>query len=241
MSRPRIKLSYGMDTETRLYDAWFDVTSGTEFHKSELFERTFSQVMTQLARFIRDFKGDVDVVLHRTEVKDSQYKLDEETVKLLNDDPAMAVRTMTVPDRIIYVRDNRPERISSGLLTGHDVLANAFGDSIYCRNCEGRIEDPVTGRWIEPMRSMRKLGLCVVYDTKEGRIQELHCTGEEGWYRIKTEDLLRLKDVERYFLPRKWNKSGPWISHEDLKQMYETYCKERADVSSGQTSGSPDP
>jgi hypothetical protein len=46
------------------------------------------------------------------------------------------------------------------------------------------------------------------------------------WVRFSVHDLLEL-NKERYYLPRVWNTSGPWISHEDLQKKYREYLKER--------------
>jgi hypothetical protein len=51
---------------------------------------------------------------------------------------------------------------------------------------------------------------------------------------VPAQELIE-KQKTRYFLPRAWNTSGPWISHDDLKKLYENYLKEKAECSTKHT------
>lgn len=54
-------------------------------------------------------------------------------------------------------------------------------------------------------------------------------TPKQTWAIVPTESLLQnpTANGKRFYIPRTWNKGGPWIKTEQLKQRYETFCKER--------------
>ena len=58
------------------------------------------------------------------------------------------------------------------------------------------------------------------------RLAPLSKTENPRWAVVRVETLLD-KKYERYFLPRAWNTSGPWITHEDLQKKHEQYIKEK--------------
>jgi hypothetical protein len=196
-------------------------------------------MMSKLAKKVRTFYcGVPNVILHRFEVS-GEYKLSESTVQLLNDDPAAAIRSMSHPDRKVVIPRivcaPKDELVTQSLLrAGHETLADAFGFYTYFRLKNGKIECPHDGRW-------KEYSVVTAYNTPgvyyQGPVTDEYSTlwfspniVNEKWARTFTKTLLdvwKKKGLSRYFLPRAWNKSGPWISHEDLKQKYETFCKER--------------
>lgn len=95
---------------------------------------------------------------------------------------------------------------------GHDTLADAFGDKVYIRRKSENIESPFTGRWVTP----EKAELSV----------EAH---NDKWVSVEMEKLLKYR-VQKYFIPRKWNPDSPWISYELLREKYDNYLKEKANV-----------
>jgi hypothetical protein len=202
---------------------------------------TFAQLMTRLARELRaqrEWGNDVKhVELHRLELEGSVYAMAPSEIAQLIEDPAAAIRSMHEPDRTVVVRDlKKPttaaerELVHPRLRAGHDTLADAFGDWTYLRmRSEQGVECPFCGRWTTvycyfggPFEFL--CGAC-----SPSIAYTVYGEPVDGWFKVKTSELL-IYDVERYFLPRRWNKSGPWISHEELKQMYETFCKERDDA-----------
>jgi hypothetical protein len=103
--RAKITVTYGLDMSTRLYNGTYTVED-ISFTETSVFQgRTFAQVITRLAAYVRCINNAVDVWLKRTEKENLVFKLDDETVSLLRVDPAAVVRSMRVPDRTIIIRE----------------------------------------------------------------------------------------------------------------------------------------
>lgn len=155
--------------------------------------------------------------------------------EILRADPAKAAEMLSPPpQRIVLSGEKTPSKKSSVLRVGHDTLADAIGELVYLRAKKsvdnvgfGRgvtlIESPITGRWT-PTQDQ----LCgdLRYELVEGHNQ---------WVTMETRSLLE-KDQPRYYLPRLWNPtmqtgSRGWIDHRQLEELYESYLKEKADVS----------
>lgn len=184
---------------------------------------TFPRMMSHLARVMRSYELGT-VVLSRIEAENSEYELDRGTIDLLCTDPAAAISAMTHEDRVVKIRDQKPETISPpmGLLrAGHDTIAAAFGDRVYCRLDEhSRFECVGCGRWsvITPTSMPCTSRRCTT--TLYGLVH-----GKE-WFSTPTAMVLRLAR-DRYYIPRDWNPGRGWISHGDLAETYETYVKEK--------------
>lgn len=147
-------------------------------------------------------------------------QLEPELLRLLREDPQQYIERHTIPDRVADLRS--PDRLSrlaapyqvprGGLRSGHDTLADAFGDSLYLRRRAGKVEDPCTGRWCE-----------VSEMTPPFAVQS---SAVQGWLVIATSDLLQ-STATRFYLPREWNESGSWITKERLQEMYDQFRKDR--------------
>lgn len=154
--------------------------------------------------------------------------------QLLRTNTPEAVEAMTVPPRRVVISDDRPKPRPPvhTLRQGHDTLADALGDDVYLRSKVNtfadqwlQIESPLTGRW-EPVCELNhllyigggKLAVQVILDT------------ESKWAKARVADILALA-LPRYYLPRRWNATGGWITHEALASLYSQYQKEKADVS----------
>lgn len=104
------------------------------------------------------------------------------------------------------------------LRAGYDSLAEIFGEEIYisCDIKKGQWQSPISGGWAD----------CPGVD-------ELTCRWvpfeNPRWVVVRTEDLLKLP-VKRYFLPREWNPTQPWIDKALLTELYDLYEKEKENV-----------
>jgi hypothetical protein len=236
---------------------WVQIWPTRGFMPEEEFEGyTFSRMMSRLASVLRKYEQCDHLVLERKEIEDSSYEMSPTEVQQLREDPAAAISSMQVPDRTVVVRD--PEKLvcypkdepvmQSLLRAGHDTMADAFGYYTYFRLRDGKIECPYDGRWKE-YSVVTAFGTPGVFykglDSDEpGALWFSPDIVDENWSRTFTKTLLDVwekKGLSRYFLPRRWNKSGPWISHEELKQKYETYLKEKEDATDRAASGSDTP
>jgi hypothetical protein len=198
---------------------------------AEVIDATFVQLMTKLANCIREHAEVESVRLSRKELKDSFYSLDKDLISLFIKDPAAAIRSMTQPDRVVHVRDVKPQAL---LRAGTKTLADAFGDEVYIRhrvsssNKRSTGECPFCGRWwmyrtVEGPRSAEPIEFkCEACSTSiMGVIRSA------VWIAIPTQNLLDLPNL-KFFLPRAWNGSGSWITREDLAHKLSTYFKEKS-------------
>jgi len=249
MGKANVMLEYGREGTAYHAMLWVEVEPNKGYALKERLEGvTFAQLMTRLAREAREQREwghDVEhVELQRLELEGSVYAMAPSEIAQLIEDPAAAIRSMREPDRTVVVRDlKKPttskerEQVHPRLRAGHDTLADAFGRYIYFRLRSGRIECPYDGRWKEYTTLVSDGTPSVFY---EGPVTEKYRSlwfspriVNEIWARTFTETLLDVgekKGLSRYYLPRQWNESGPWISHEDLQVKYEAYCKERDHV-----------
>lgn len=185
---------------------------------------TFSRMMSNLASEIRELK-EVEVILSRTE-KPLDQVMDNSLVEQLRTDPAAAIQAMSPPHRVVKRAPKTEASAGSKLRAGHDTLADAFGDDVYLQRRADDIECPGCGRWT--------LRIGDSYSSKE------HWAGcacgmglivcLEGKWAYSDTMLLLDQPFDRYFIPRKWNESGSWISHGDLKKKFEDFKQERDHV-----------
>lgn len=191
--------------------------------------------------------------------------LDEATSKKLREDPAVVIKAMTVAfnasDRIekqlkksVEDKVGVTDKVNLHLRAGHDTLADAFGDFVYLRlhphEKDGmRGECPYTGKWLgfgaradDPAQMLLKTGRQNAHaDWLPVEIVGGSETENPKWVRVKTDVLLFEHDPRsvgqdnKFFIPRKWNKTSPWISHGALTQMYEEYKKEKEACCSDET------
>ena len=126
--------------------------------------------------------------------------------------PHRYIEALSPEPRRIVLRVDDKVSMGSAVMTsiraGVDTFADAFGDRLYFRYKGGKVESPLTGRWIE----------------EDGQLFD--CEEHERWLSLSTDQLLHTQR-ERYFIPRAWNTSGPWITHEDLQKKYDKYIEEK--------------
>lgn len=183
---------------------------------------TFNQILEHTGEVLRNSPGH-RLVMKREEAPYPMLLPEDIEDKLRNDLPA-AIEALTVgPQRIVV---GKPKAlVQRGLRHGHDTLADALGDELYLRLQVRRdgswVEDPVSGRW-KPLTVDRLCGVLPVETVSPYR---------GAWCTVKTAKLLELA-VPRFYLPRGWNESRGWITHDSLAALYAQYLKEKHDVSS---------
>jgi len=247
MSRARFRMEYVRDGENYSGSIWAQIDPAMSYLcELKLTGVSFAQLLTHLARCVRRVDECEGVALMYLGAS-NEYAMSPSEIRQLRDDPAAAIRSMREPDRVVIVRDLKKattpkerELVHPQLRAGHDTLADAFGRYIYFRLRSGRIECPYDGRWKEYTILVSDGSPSVFYEgptTEEYRsLWFSPRIVNETWARTFTETLLDVgekKGLSRYYLPRQWNESGPWISHEDLQVKYETFCKERDHVGTG--------
>jgi len=151
------------------------------------------------------------------------FVFDNPTVELLRSDPVSVIRLMNIPPIHIDLRKEKPAPLTPIFVAGHDALANGFGDEVYARvrgtGGTAELECPCCGLW-------STVDTEFVFNCKKKCKLTMPVRFTEKWAVVKVEDLLGLK-LDRYYLPREWNKSHGWITRADLEALFEQWKKEK--------------
>jgi hypothetical protein len=169
------------------------------------------------------------------------YKLDEQTVLLLRDDPVAAIQAMTVrmptPAEVLdNIKKASTPLTVPALPAGIATLADGFGEYVYLRVRENTLECPGCGFYgifalpglfaqrqkDEPMRVMFTC-------SKKCRIR-IVAMCEAEWAYVRTEDLVK-SALDKFYLPRAWNTSGVWATREELNTRLTQFRKDRETAS----------
>jgi len=170
------------------------------------------------------------VVLQRTERAGiAPFRLDGETVRVMREDPDLALRVLTYPDQVRDLRRAAPGDAPEGVLrVGYDALADTFGDRVCVRREGNKGECPACGRWGRLQPGADQLDLeC----TSVGCLfaVPVHAAGPR-WWSVRVTDLLQSTLRPRFFLPRAWNTSGKYITRDALGVMLEQWHQEKRDL-----------
>ncbi len=190
---------------------------------SQSFENLpYRKMMTELHKVAVVNPG-YDIFSFRTDMKAPAFHFPQDMAMMLRGDPTAFINMMTPKPVKVHVNDvgkadqkvtDAVEQMKNVVRAGADTLADAFGEIVYIkvRADQRRVEDPISGRFV-PLDDLR--GLLLDGFGPQAR-----------WASLFVEDLLGL-NADRYYLPRAWNKSGPWISHAELRARFDTYMKEK--------------
>lgn len=224
-----MKREEGLDSEGRhCFTGYLDtVCEDTESNSRYTFPKslTYRQAMDHLIVAARTHT-EARLFLLRLEQQPVPVALqfDKATACLLREDPVAFLRmmdpTMGRPQKLdvsVSVKKEHPTAIKPNPLpTGHDTLADSFGDEVYIRRRHlvsdevALYESPITGRWVPA-----------------GEIGVWTVGVNDAWGKVSVRNLLESTETAHFFLPRAWNKDGPWISAEDLRTKYDEFVKER--------------
>jgi hypothetical protein len=164
--------------------------------------------------------------------------LSEEESELFRTDPCSAIQNRTFEAQastlpappLVYVEET--ENIVVPFTVGHDMRADCFGEVVYIRarkpgEDHGEVECPLCGTWgwLGPVGDSPYF-YCTPCDY---HVEVMHLLPYTGWAGIRVGDLLQ-GAATKFFLPRKWNKNGNWISKEELQMMLKEYLEEKAKV-----------
>jgi hypothetical protein len=239
-----------------LLNGYFDLKAGSDSSvRSPFADRSYVKLMGDFARLARDNPSAKLFVLRLDQEPTSvAMQLDDAMAKMLREDPVLYIRTTSPPPRGVKLKlDDRvkPNKIQGNIEDatqphreawgpapipgGYDTVVESFGDDIYCRMSGNLIECPSCGRWAATKLVDDHGGgvdmecaSCLFRD-----IFTITASSNRRWAAIPTEALLQNSTANgvRFFIPRAWNKGGPWIKTEELKQKYETFCVERNNAS----------
>lgn len=192
---------------------------------------TFAQKMRQVhLLLVKSPQAVVSFV--RTDSPNLQpVMLDPVMSEVLRTDPASYIQMHTIPHRVLDLREGSQRKsvlaqrhvVPPGIRSGHATLVDSFGDVVYLEWRGGKVEHPVTGRWVERHKLEVDSGVKIIESVQPEGVNP-------GWVTVSVDNLLALRDgnATGYYLPRAWNEKGPWISRADLLVKYEQFRKERA-------------
>lgn len=169
-------------------------------------------------------------------------QLDGALSKMVREDPVAFMRlldpTMGRPQKLdisMSVKKDHCAAIKPNPLpAGYDTLAEAFGDDVYCRvKVGGPTECPLCGRWGRWIKAGSRD--CFACDDCGVGFEGVGIpTPLGGWFKVPIAQLFNCAEAlgaDRFFLPRAWNKDGPWISRADLQKKYDEFTKEKEECS----------
>jgi len=209
----------------------------------------YHTMITDLSRMARS-RPEAEVHFMRLDQKPQPVamQMDAKMLKLLREDPVKYITATSPPPIRVDLRSKTKVAVQDAvklrpLRVGYDTLADAFGDEVCIRVRFGDggafdAECPGCGRWAgfgmkastnqyllrceQGCSNPKAHGTWVAVE----RLAPLSKTENPRWAVVSLKELLD-KKYERYFLPRAWNTSGPWIIHEDLQKKHEHYLKEK--------------
>ena len=198
-------------------------------------EVSFARMMSAVSERLRQHR-EAKVVIHRLENSALHpIILGDEMRALLRDDPVAAIRTMHVK------RGQRAMEAQPVLRSGFDTLSDAFGERIYLRLQSGMAEDPLTGKMLtlaygeksgwrirgdkDDWQSWLPIEMPGAPNTMDGgELTDFLVTAR--WATVSVADLLATSE-SKFFLPRRWNPDGQWVTREALSERLEKFNKEK--------------
>ena len=248
----RIALAYGRHQElvdgVHLFSGSITLYEGEELIVARTFkDYKFHNMITDVSRYLRESEPGAAVTLLRNERAGARpLLLDEELRRLIRDDPVRAIRAMTVEVGSAVASSGRPEP------SVYNAVAELFGERVYIRMKNGTFEDPNTGTWrtiaYAPKRFAAVSGGWFIRGERDSvaswlpvRLPELEGLAVEvsegmeavglelakcQWATASVEDILK-QNSNRYFLPRRWNSSGQWITRTELRTLLDTYLQRK--------------
>jgi hypothetical protein len=178
----------------------------------------FKQLLVQASNRLNDTSHTIGkIVIERTDRQGLRpIVLDYPTQEILKTDPALAVRLLNYEGRAVYGSGGvaQAQKAPPPLRSGYETLAESIGEEIYCRQRKGLVECPGCGMWSTANNPF--------YCKKQCLIANVPVEYTEEWAKFKVLHLLDLH-LPKYFIPRGFNKTKPWISNSELKKLFSTW------------------
>lgn len=210
------------------FNGYLDVVGGEKQGRYPFTSKLYREAVKHLVEWARDNPEAVLLLLRLGQKPPIAAQLEPKLAMLLREDPVAFMRmmdpTMGRPQKLgisMGIKKEHSVAIKPNPLpAGHDTLADAFGDEVYIRRRHlasdevALYESPITGRWVPA-----------------GEIGVWTVGVNDAWGKVSVRNLLESTETARFFLPRAWNKDGPWISAEDLRTKYDEFVKGREECS----------
>lgn len=201
---------------------------------------TFIDMMKKFAKYLADYPQ-VSAAFQRTDRPGLlPFLLAPDEIELFRSDPAAAIRQRMISPQVVHIPVDKSRKPSANsaippLDAGYATLAQCFGELVYTR-VRKRPEDlPLVectscGFWC-PIARIDADGWAFRCVECSAWVPVADFQPDEGWAGVSIDTLLA-SGTTRFFLPRKWNKNGNWISRPELVEMYDTFKKEKSRCSS---------
>ena len=186
---------------------------GTALEQVSFDRWPYSKMLSQLSDMLNFYEAKHVVVCRPSKLKVHESKLDSETVEQIRLDPKAAEAAMTFT-ATVNVRDTASVKPAAVLPTGTATVADSFGESVYVARRGEELECPFCGMWT-PLKD-RECRNCA------HAVLSFSYSAHHPWVCCSTHGLLQI-DVPRYYLPRAWNPTSPWISKDALRRMFTTW------------------
>ena len=220
--------------DTHLFDGYLQENK----LRLKLEGKTFAELIFELSNRLLGLvlTSHDEVAMIRLEQPTVVHPLNDDEVEMIRNHPSKYIEALSPPPRRIVLKVSDQVSVDAsmtvGIRSGIDTLVDAFGNYVYIKlRVGGSTECPACGRW----KAMTMVG--------SNGFGETRCYGDDGcgffapskclplewggWAGIKVEILLGIDAIKRFYLPRIWNTSGPWITYEDLREKYDKYIKEK--------------
>jgi hypothetical protein len=179
--------------------------------KYKLDGKTYAELIFAVSEVMKGHSHN-EVFMVRLEQPSVEHALADVEAEMIRTHPTKYVEATSLPPQRIVVKVSDEVPVGTSVMTsiraGINTLVDAFGDRVYLKFKDDKVESPFTGRWVP-------LGAT-----------EIDAQVDGAWVSVWTKALLSFK-ASRYFIPRTWNTSGPWITHEDLQEKYDKYIEEK--------------
>jgi hypothetical protein len=207
--------------------------------------QTFQAMISKLCDELRAHPN-AEVFIQRTDREGLvPYKLDQQTVTLIREDPIAAVEAMTLTQTlpstaIKRARERNVPIVPVPIRIGLDIMSDAFGDDVYFRVRDHELECPGCGFWgmyttlgllKDPERAGEVFKTAFVCTKKCKARFIISCW--EKWGSVSVEYLLKNTKLDVFYFPRPWNDGGSsgWIGRAALQYKFDQYNKEKESCS----------
>lgn len=194
--------------------------------------KTYAELIFELSERLRGLvlTPHDEVAVIRLEQPSVVHAMDDNQVEMIRTHPHKYIEATSLPPQriVLKVDDKVPvgTMMATSIRAGIETLVDAFGEELYVQIKDGKAECPLCGRWrAEAVKQMDVWVMC----EDCGAVARCGLKRVENWAPVLTAPLLERykKTKPRFFFPRLWNISGPWVTHEDLQARYAKYLEEK--------------
>lgn len=182
------------------------------------FEKThFNKLLGEASRRLNNPDIDIQkIIIERIDRQGLRpVVLDNPTQEVLKTDPVVAIRLLNYEGNLMR-SEGKGRTAPPPIRSGYDTLSESIGEEIFCRQHKGMVECPGCGMWSTANGPFTCKKKC--------QISQVPVTFTETWAKFKVTDLLQL-NLDKYFIPREFNPTKPWITWEALNNLYLMWCQ----------------